>query len=87
MFDKDAFPGMILLCVWLAVSWGRGHGQDHGCADLHLDMEEVVPDVFEIHVLQRATKIERTMTDVSKDKELFCIEKQCMVECWRSYKY
>ena len=56
MFDEDAFPGIVLFCIRLSI-WaeggGRGHGQDHGCTDLHLDMEEVVPDVLEIHVLER----------------------------------
>lgn len=59
MFDEEAFPGVVLLCFGLAVraeSGGWRHGQDHGRADLYLDMEEVVPDVLEIHVLERDTK-------------------------------
>lgn len=53
MFDEDALPGVFLLCVQLDVSGGRGHSQNHGCADLNLNVEEVVPDVFEIHILGR----------------------------------
>lgn len=53
MFDEDALPGTFLLCVWLDLCGGRGHGQNHGCADFHLNMEKVVPDVFEIHILKR----------------------------------
>lgn len=56
MFDEDALPGVFLLCVQLDVSGGRGHSQNHGCADLNLNVEEVVPDVFEIHILGRKTK-------------------------------
>ena len=46
------------LLVWLpdlrAVA--RGQGQDHGSADLHLDMQEVIPYIFEVHILQRRVK-------------------------------
>lgn len=56
MFDKDALPCMFLLRVWLNVNGGRGHSQNHGCADLHLDVEEVVPDVFEIHILYKTRR-------------------------------
>ena len=68
MFDEDAFPGIVLFCICLAVwaeGWGRGHGQDHGCTDLNLDMEEVVPDVLEIHVLERKTKRDSRVKNVS----------------------
>lgn len=59
VFDEEAFPGIVLFCICLAIRAGSGgwrHGQDHGCTDLYLDVEEVVPDVLEIHVLERDTK-------------------------------
>lgn len=52
MFDEDALSCMFLLCVLLGVAGGGRHGQDHGRADLHLNVEEVVPDVLEIHILR-----------------------------------
>jgi len=57
MFDEDALPRGVLLRVGLDFSGGGGHGQNHGCADLHLNVEEVVPDVFEIHILWHGTNI------------------------------
>lgn len=52
MTDEDALPRMLLLGVRLDVGGGGGHSQNHGCADLHLNVKEVVPDVSEIHVLR-----------------------------------
>lgn len=56
MFDEDALPHLFLFCVCLVLSRGRRHSQNHGCADLHLNVEKVVPDVFEIHVLWNRVK-------------------------------
>ena len=56
MFDEDALPRMFLLCIWLDVTGGGGHSKNHGCTDFNLNVEEVVPDVFEIHVLRSKTK-------------------------------
>lgn len=47
---------MFLLSVWLDVSWSRRHSQNHGCANLHLNVKEVVPDVSEIHILRKKNK-------------------------------
>jgi len=59
MFDEDTLSDMSLLCLWLDVRWSRGHSQNHCCADFHLNMEEVVPDVFKIHILLNKAKIIR----------------------------
>lgn len=49
--DEDAFSWVFLLSVGLDVSGSRRHGQNHGRANLHLNVKEVVPDVSEIHIL------------------------------------
>lgn len=59
MADEDAFSWMFLLGVWLDVSGSRRHSQNHGCADLHLNVKEVVPDVSEIHILRGKNKKKR----------------------------
>lgn len=56
MTDEDAFSWVFLLSFWLDVSGSRRHGQNHGRANLHLNVKEVVPDVSEIHILWEKKK-------------------------------
>lgn len=63
MTDEDAFSWMFLLSVRLDVSGSRRHSQNHGCANLHLNVKEVVPDVSEIHILRKKTRRKDTLAN------------------------
>lgn len=56
MADEEAFSSMFLLCVWQAASLGGRQSQNQGCAYLHLNVKEIVPYVFEVHILRTEVK-------------------------------
>lgn len=56
MADEDAFSSILFLCVWHAASWGGRQSQNQGRAYLHLNVKEIVPYVFKIHILQTKVK-------------------------------
>lgn len=57
---------MFLLVVRLDVSGSGRHSQNHGCANLHLNVKEVVPDVSKIHILAKKAKQEDTLASQAR---------------------
>lgn len=64
--DEDAFSRVFLLAVCLDVSGSGRHSQDHGRANLHLNVKEVVPDVSKIHILAKKAKGEEPLANPAR---------------------